>query len=109
LVFCSTYEGFGMVLLEAMTQGLPVVATPVGCAARLVHPEQTGLLVPARDAAALAGAMGRLLADPELRRRLGQNALAAVQAMTWTNTARATLAVYSEIQRERARLRHRAS
>jgi glycosyltransferase involved in cell wall biosynthesis len=101
LVFCSTYEGFGMVLLEAMTQGLPVVATPVGCAARLVQPGQTGLLVPARDSAALADAMGRLLANPGLRRRMAENAFAVVRTMSWTDTALKTLAIYSEIKTER--------
>ncbi len=103
LVFCSTYEGFGMVLLEAMTQGLPVVATPVGCAATLVRPGQTGLMVPARAPAALADAMARLLANPALRRRIAENAFALVRTMSWTNTALKTLAIYSEINSDRSR------
>src|SRR5262249_10505466 len=70
LAFPSTYEGFGMVLLEAMTQRLPVVATPAGCAASLVQDEKTGLLVPRRDTDALVSALARLLADPALRNRL---------------------------------------
>jgi glycosyltransferase involved in cell wall biosynthesis len=105
LVFCSTYEGFGMVLLEAMTQGLPVVATPVGCAATLVRPGHTGLMVPARDPAALADAMARLLANPALRRRIAENAFALVRTMSWTNTALKTLAIYSEINRGEIRNR----
>ena len=64
LAFPSTYEGFGMVLLEAMTQRLPVVATPVGCATMLVRHDETGLTVPARDPEALAEALARLLDDP---------------------------------------------
>ena len=64
LAWPSTYEGFGMVLLEAMSQRLPVVATPVGCASALVHSERTGLVVSPRDAAALARGLGRMLDDP---------------------------------------------
>ena len=94
----SSYEGFGMVLLEAMTQRLPVVTTPVGCARALVSHERTGLVVPTRDAVALAAALGRMLDEPALRRSLAENAFEAVRHMTWAGTARATLAVY-----ERAR------
>ena len=94
LAFPSTYEGFGMVLLEAMTQRLPVVATPAGCAAALVEHEETGLIVPPRDADALAGAVARLLADPMLRARLADAAFRRVRDMSWTRTAQATLAVY---------------
>jgi glycosyltransferase involved in cell wall biosynthesis len=94
LAFPSTYEGFGMVLLEAMTQRLPVVATPVGCATTLVQHEATGLMVPPRDADALAAALARLLADPALRRSLADAALRRVRDMSWTRTAEATLAVY---------------
>ena len=92
----SSYEGFGMVLLEAMTQRLPVVSTPVGCARALVSHERTGLVVPPRDAAALAAALGRMLDEPALRSSLAERAFDAVRDMTWTETARATLAVYEK-------------
>lgn len=95
LAFASSYEGFGMVLLEAMTQRLPVVATPVGCARSLVQHERTGLLVPARDSAALAAALARILDDPPLGRTLASSAVEQVRSMTWTRTAEATLAVYA--------------
>ena len=49
LAWPSTYEGFGMVVIEAMSQRLPVVATPVGCARTLIDHERTGSLVPPRD------------------------------------------------------------
>jgi glycosyltransferase involved in cell wall biosynthesis len=90
----SSYEGYGMALLEAMTQRLPVVSTPVGCAQSLVRHEETGLIVPARDATALADALARLLADRPLRRRLAEAAWRRVQQMTWTRTAEQTLASY---------------
>ena len=94
MAFPSSYEGFGMVLLEAMSQRLPVVATPVGCATMLVRDGDTGLVVPPRNPDALAAALGRLLADPALRARLADRAFERVRDMSWTQTARKTLNVY---------------
>jgi glycosyltransferase involved in cell wall biosynthesis len=94
MAFTSSYEGFGMVLLEAMTQRLPVVSTPVGCARALVTHERTGLVVPCRDAGALAAALGRMLDDRALRTSLAERAFDSVRDMTWTRSAIATLAVY---------------
>ena len=83
-----------MVLLESMSQRLPVVATPVGCATTLVRHDETGLTAPARDSAALADALARLLDDPALRSRLADAALTLVRDMSWARTARLTLVVY---------------
>jgi glycosyltransferase involved in cell wall biosynthesis len=99
LAWPSTYEGFGMVLVEAMSQRLPVVATPVGCATTLVVDGVTGLRVPARDSGALARALERLLEDAPLRDRVSAAALRAVETMTWTETARQTLACYERARR----------
>lgn len=96
LAMTSSYEGFGMVLLEAMTQRLPVVSTPVGCARALVTHEQTGLIVPVRDPDALAAALARILDDTALRTSLAERAFEAVRGLTWTRTAEATLAVYQK-------------
>ena len=96
LAWPSTYEGFGMVVLEAMSQRLPVVATPVGCAQSLITSEATGLLVPTRDAGALAAALRRMLQEAPLRRRCADAAFEAVREMSWTNTARRTLDVYAD-------------
>ncbi len=87
LAWPSTYEGFGMVLLEAMSQRLPVVATPVGCASALVHPERTGLVVARRDAAALARGLGRMLDDPAFAQRCAGAAFEMVRPYTWSRTA----------------------
>jgi glycosyltransferase involved in cell wall biosynthesis len=94
MAFPSSYEGFGMVLVEAMSQRLPVVATPVGAAATFVRDDDTGLLVPPRDSVALATALGRILDDPSLRARLAEAAFRRVRELTWTRTAAQTLAVY---------------
>jgi glycosyltransferase involved in cell wall biosynthesis len=96
LAWPSTYEGFGMVVIEAMSQRLPVVATPVGCARSLVSHDRTGLIVPPRDPDALAAALARALGDSNLRVRLADAAFDRVRDMTWTATARATLAVYEK-------------
>jgi glycosyltransferase involved in cell wall biosynthesis len=94
LVAPSTYEGFGMVVLEAMSQRLPVIATPVGCAPALVADGETGVLVPPRDGAALASAITRLAGDASLRNRLAEAGFQRVRGMTWRATALETLACY---------------
>lgn len=94
LVFPSTYEGFGLVVIEAMSQGLPVVATPVGCAASIVTDGVTGRVVPPRDGMAIAGAVRALMNAPGERLRMGARATAVVSQMTWTATARQTLECY---------------
>jgi glycosyltransferase involved in cell wall biosynthesis len=70
----SRREGYGMVAREAMAYGRPVVATAVGGLVDAVVPGETGVLVPPRDAGELHAAIGRLLAEPALRRELGNQA-----------------------------------
>jgi glycosyltransferase involved in cell wall biosynthesis len=72
LVLPSEYEAFGLVLAEAMACGRPCVATHVGGVPEVVEHGRTGVLVPPRDPAALAGAINGLLADPETGRRMGE-------------------------------------
>jgi len=73
-------EGFGMVLVEAMASGLPVVATRSGGIPDVVTDGTTGLLVPERDPEALATAAARLLDDPALAQRLATAARADLDA-----------------------------
>lgn len=87
-VQASLHEGYGMAVAEALAHGLPVVATAVGAVPELVPAfgpgGGAGLLVPPDDAAALAGALRRVLSDPGLRRRLAEGArAAAVSLPTW--------------------------
>jgi glycosyltransferase involved in cell wall biosynthesis len=76
LVLPSLVENLPMCVVEAFAHGLAVVCTPVGALPEIVEHERTGLLVPAKNAPALASALERLLVDPALRARLGVQARA---------------------------------
>jgi glycogen(starch) synthase len=93
----SRREGFGVACLEAMAHGRPVVATSVGGLRDLVVNGETGVLVPSGDPAALRTALDRLLADRELRRRLGTAGRERAQRhFSWQAVTDATLDVYAE-------------
>lgn len=88
-VFClpTRQEGFGIVFLEAMASGLPVVAGDAAAVPEVVPDGEAGLLVPPTDAEALAGAIVRLLEDPELRDRMGRRGRERVRAFAWERVA----------------------
>jgi glycosyltransferase involved in cell wall biosynthesis len=94
-VHSSRWEGFGIVLLEAMLAALPIVATRVSAVPEVVVDGETGLLVEAGDADAFAVALDRLLGEPELAHRLGEGGLARARAeFSVARMAERTLAVY---------------
>jgi len=81
-VFClsSRYEGFALVLVEAMSFGLPIVSTDCDTGPReLIRPEENGILVSSGDPTKLAAGLMRLMSDQSLRARLGQNARAGAR------------------------------
>jgi glycosyltransferase involved in cell wall biosynthesis len=99
-VLPSRFEGFPLSIVEAMLARLPVVATTVGSVPEAVREGETGLLVPPDDAAALAAALGRLLADPALRSRLGEaGRRLALERFTAAAMARSFERLYEEILR----------
>ena len=96
LLFTSTYEGFGLVVIEAMSQRLPVIATPQGCAATLVRAGDTGAVIAARDSAALASAVEHFYQHRDDARRMAERARDQIQTMTWRATAERTIRVYQD-------------
>lgn len=71
-IHSSRKEGYGKVLLEAMTFAVPVVGTDVGVSQAILRPPEAGVLVPAGDASAIATAIADLLADPQAAEAMGQ-------------------------------------
>jgi glycosyltransferase involved in cell wall biosynthesis len=98
LVLSSLYEGYGMVLTEALARGLPIVTTTGGAAAETV-PDAAALKVPPGDIDALAAALQRIIADTALRRQLADAAWAFAQTSLprWQDTAARVAAVIKEL------------
>jgi glycosyltransferase involved in cell wall biosynthesis len=98
LVHPALMEGLGIALLQAAAAGVPVVASRVGGIPEAVADGASGVLVPPGDAAALTQAIRRLLANPELRQRLGHAASLRVQREFSVDAMVAgNLAVYREL------------
>jgi len=105
VVVCpSRREGFGVTCAEAMAHGRAVVASAVGGLTELVEHEVTGLLVPPRDPPALRAAVDRLLADSDLRARLGAEGKRRVaRTCGWEQVIDATVETYESALRPPAR------
>jgi D-inositol-3-phosphate glycosyltransferase len=97
VVMPSHYESFGMVALEAMACGTPVVASQVGGLAFLVKDGVTGFTVPVDDPRALADDLMELIKDPQLRERMGKRAANFAQQYGWNIIAQRVLEVYQEV------------
>jgi D-inositol-3-phosphate glycosyltransferase len=97
-VMPSSYESFGMVALEAMACGCPVVASRVGGLTTTIRDGVTGHLVPEGDPAALAGRLDGLLRDRQERDRLGAEAARWAAEHRWPCVAEAVCRLYSELR-----------
>src|SRR5690606_37841600 len=105
-VFPSLYEPFGIVALEAMSVGPPVVAARSGGLAEVVEHGETGFLVPPGDAGALADALVPLLISPGLREHLGRKGQERARTrFGWVRVAERTLEAYHRILEERRQVR----
>lgn len=100
VIMPSHYESFGMVALEAMAMGTPVIASEVGGLAHLVQHGVNGFHVPSRDPEALAARILELLTNDELRTRLGQQARAYTRRYHWSSIVERMLDVYGEVIQE---------
>jgi phosphatidyl-myo-inositol alpha-mannosyltransferase len=99
-VYCAPNllgESFGVILLEAMAAGAPVVASDLDAFARVLADGATGVLVPRGDAAALAGALSGLLADAGRRAALADAGRRVVAGYDWAVIAERILAVYETV------------
>ena len=95
-------EGLGITTIEAMASGLSVVGSRVGGIVETIFDNVTGLLIPPGDVGALAGAVGRLLDDPDLRRRMGAAGRdIARKQFAWPALAAKVAAIYSKIHPRR--------
>ena len=97
VVMPSFYESFGMVALEAMACGTPVVASQVGGLAFLVKDGETGYTVPVDDPQALAVRLTNLLENPELQHDMSQRAMTFAQDYAWEAIAEKIVGQYREI------------
>ncbi len=102
-VLSSILEGFSSALLEAMAAELPVVATDVPGIQERVRHEHDALLSPGGNAEALAAGLRRLINDPELRQRLGEQARRTSMAFGWEATTSRYLDLYERLILERNR------
>jgi glycogen(starch) synthase len=93
-VLPSVHEALGLVILEAMSVGLPVVASNLGGIPEVVKHGDNGLLFEPRNWKDLAEKITLLLNDDEMRERMGKNAKRSVHGMTWTKTAREYTRIY---------------
>lgn len=103
-IFCSPATGsesFGVVLLEAMAAGRPIIATDIEGYRRLIEPGQEGLLVPPKDKNALAHAMLQLASNPRLRASMGEAGPCKARQYTWTTVAGRVLSYYQRLLSER--------
>ena len=104
IVMSSHYEGFPMVMIEAMACGLPAVCFDFKCGPRdIIIEGENGLIVPDGDIDGLAEAMVRLMRDDELRKRMGENAKKVVEKYSEDRVMGLWVNLYGEISRLRSK------
>jgi glycosyltransferase involved in cell wall biosynthesis len=95
--FASLTETLGLVVLEAMASGLPVIATPAGGVADHLRNGENGLAFPAGNATEMAHAIVRLVMDPALRDRLALGARRTAESLDWEGELDRLDASYREV------------
>ncbi|MBN2502364.1 MAG: glycosyltransferase [Anaerolineales bacterium] len=97
VVVPSHYESFGMVALEAMACGTPVIASQVGGLAYLIQDGETGYHIPNQDPQALSEKLMLLLSDPDLRRDMSLKAAMYARDYSWSNIANQIIEAYKRV------------
>ena len=95
-VMPSHYESFGLVAVESMASGTPVIASNVGGLSYTVKDGETGFLVPEENHFALAEQVHALLKNPDLRSTMGEKATRHAQQYSWRNIASEIVDIYDE-------------
>lgn len=111
-VFCAPARGqesFGIILLEAMAAGKPIVASNIEGYASVLTPGAEGLLVPPKDTRALGTALCQLLADRELRQRMGATGKETAKQYGWERVARRVMDYYQRLLSETTSQRARSA
>ena len=102
-VLPSRWEGFGLVLLEAMAAGKPIVATRVGAIPEVVVDGETALLTPPSDPAAIAAAVVSLLIDPERAKAMGRRGVERAGLFSWKHAGVQLDDLYTRLLNEDSR------
>ncbi|HUY07960.1 MAG TPA: glycosyltransferase family 4 protein [Candidatus Dormibacteraeota bacterium] len=104
-IYCAPNTGkesFGVILLEAMASGRPVVATAIDGFRQVITDGEEGLLTPPRDEAQMAVALARLLDNPPLRQQMAERGRRAAEGYAWPLVADRVLSVYESALRARS-------
>ena len=96
-VFPSRHEGFGIVILEAMSSGIPIIASNIGSFREIVSNGKNGILFKSEDADALSKAILALYQDLDLRKKISQAALKTVTQYSWENIAERYVSLYKHL------------
>ncbi|RJQ36196.1 MAG: glycosyltransferase family 1 protein [Dehalococcoidia bacterium] len=102
-VFCSpatSRESFGIILLEAMAMGKPVVASNIEGYASVLTGGEEGLLVPPRDIKQLGDSLLTLLTDPAMRRQMGEKGQVTAARYSWQHVARQVCEYYQKVLKQ---------